>query len=94
MRSSASLHKKEYAPVAASALFSPPQLEKGRSPSGAAAILALSAYLLFAHGCHGDEDHELFEHLAVGRVSQPGSVAGSGKPDLHVGKPHPLGETP
>jgi hypothetical protein len=23
-------------------------------------FLGLSAYLLFAHGCHGDEDHELF----------------------------------
>jgi hypothetical protein len=23
-------------------------------------FLALSAYLVFAHGCHGDDDHELF----------------------------------
>ena len=24
------------------------------------ALLALAGYLLFAHGCHGDEDNELF----------------------------------
>src|ERR1700682_4059647 len=32
--------------------------------SRAAVFLALSAYLLFAHGCHGDEDHELFAPVA------------------------------
>jgi hypothetical protein len=25
-----------------------------------ALLAALTAHLLFAHGCHGDEDHELF----------------------------------
>jgi hypothetical protein len=28
--------------------------------SRALVLLSLSAYLLFAHGCHGDDDHELF----------------------------------
>jgi hypothetical protein len=27
--------------------------------------VALLGSLLFAHGCHGDEDHELFAHIAV-----------------------------
>jgi hypothetical protein len=27
-------------------------------------FLALSAYLLFAHGCHGDDDQELFAPTA------------------------------
>jgi hypothetical protein len=26
--------------------------------------LALAGYLLFAHGCHGDEDNELFARLS------------------------------
>jgi hypothetical protein len=30
----------------------------------AAAALLLAGYLLFAHGCHGDEDNELFAGLA------------------------------
>ncbi|HEY1861023.1 MAG TPA: hypothetical protein VGG61_11745 [Gemmataceae bacterium] len=34
-----------------------------------AGFLLLSGYLLFNHGCHGDEDNELFAALraAVGR---------------------------
>jgi hypothetical protein len=28
--------------------------------AGAAALVILAGYLLFAHGCHGDEDNELF----------------------------------
>jgi hypothetical protein len=28
------------------------------------AFVLLAAHLLFAHGCHGDEDHELFSTLA------------------------------
>jgi hypothetical protein len=44
-----------------------------------AVLLLLCGYLLFAHGCHGDEDNELFAPTAA--VS--GSVAnasGSDKP--------------
>jgi len=26
-------------------------------------LLLLAGFLLFAHGCHGDEDNELFAHL-------------------------------
>jgi len=33
-------------------------------------MLLLAGYLLFAHGCHGDEDNELFMRLA-----QPSSAA-------------------
>jgi hypothetical protein len=29
-------------------------------------ILLLGGYLLFSHGCHGDEDTELFCPLSVG----------------------------
>jgi hypothetical protein len=31
-------------------------------PWAVLATLALGVYLLFAHGCHGDEDNELFAH--------------------------------
>lgn len=34
--------------------------------------LLLGGYLLFAHGCHGDEDNELFNWL-----SQSGPAAGT-----------------
>lgn len=29
------------------------------------AFALLAGHLLFAHGCHGDEDHELFARLAA-----------------------------
>lgn len=29
------------------------------------ALALLTAHLLFAHGCHGDEDHELFGVVRV-----------------------------
>jgi hypothetical protein len=31
-------------------------------------VLVVGGYLLFAHGCHGDEDNELWSHLR-GRLS-------------------------
>jgi hypothetical protein len=31
------------------------------------ALALLAAYLLFCHGCYGDEDHELFACLAASR---------------------------
>ncbi len=34
-----------------------------------AAFITVAAQLLFAHGCHGDEDHELF--AAISRLMQP-----------------------
>ena len=37
---------------------SPPE-EGCRGPWGLVAVLLLAGYLLFAHGCHGDEDNEL-----------------------------------
>ena len=33
-------------------------------------LLALCAYLLFAHGCHGNEDHELLGSPAGGFVAR------------------------
>jgi hypothetical protein len=40
--------------------------------SRGAALLALCAYLLFAHGCHGDEDHELLSSITYfERKSEP-----------------------
>jgi hypothetical protein len=34
-----------------------------------AAGAGLAGYLLFCHGCHGDEDNELFARGAVSRVA-------------------------
>jgi hypothetical protein len=34
-------------------------------------FLLLAAYLLFCHGCHGDEDNELFMHLAASQLQAP-----------------------
>lgn len=44
-------------------------------PIKSAIVLALSGYLLLAHGCHGDEDTELFtgaRHMPA--LSQPGEA--------------------
>jgi len=38
--------------------------------AGAAVLIILAGYLLFAHGCHGDEDNELFSAV---RWAVPGS---------------------
>jgi hypothetical protein len=35
------------------------------------ALALLAGHLLFAHGCHGDEDHELFTRLAVAEIATP-----------------------
>jgi hypothetical protein len=40
--------------------FPPPEPACGRGWWRYAAALLLGGYLLFAHGCHGDEDTELF----------------------------------
>jgi hypothetical protein len=34
-------------------------------------MLLLLGYLLFAHGCHGDEDNELFMRLTKSPIAQP-----------------------
>jgi hypothetical protein len=41
----------------------PPEPPKRRGWIYAAAALLLAGYLLFAHGCHGDEDNELLARL-------------------------------
>ena len=33
--------------------------EKARAPWGLVVVVLVAGYLLFAHGCHGDEDNEL-----------------------------------
>jgi hypothetical protein len=38
----------------------PPEPPRGRGWWRYVAALLLGGYLLFAHGCHGDEDNELF----------------------------------
>jgi len=39
--------------------------------------LLLAGYVLFSHGCHGDEDHELFAWLRHGvLLFQPAQDAG------------------
>lgn len=55
----------------------------------AAALVA--AYLLFAHGCHGDEDNELFArltnrtHRVTPRLDEPGApTTPSNSPDEPV----------
>src|SRR6266404_4325230 len=42
---------------------------RGRRWIYATAVLVLGGYFLFAHGCHGDEDNELFAaHVAFSRA--------------------------
>ena len=45
--------------------FDPPLARTQRTlrPIHWAAFVLLAAHLLFAHGCHGDEDHELLGRL-------------------------------
>jgi hypothetical protein len=44
-----------------------------------AAVLLVCGWLLFAHGCHGDEDNELFARLLS--AARPSAAAsGSGTP--------------
>jgi len=40
--------------------------------AGGAVLIILAGYLLFAHGCHGDEDNELFTSFrqALSRLCQ------------------------
>lgn len=38
---------------------------RGPRPWQVVVLLALAGYLLFAHGCHGDEDHELFHATPI-----------------------------
>ena len=38
-----------------------PILPTGRAAFRWGVLIALAAQLLFAHGCHGDEDHELLD---------------------------------
>jgi hypothetical protein len=45
----------------------PPEPARPRGWWRYAAALLLCGYLLFAHGCHGDEDNELF---AVGKSAE------------------------
>jgi hypothetical protein len=50
------------------------------------AALLLGGYLLFAHGCHGDEDNELFaagKHL----FGEPGALAPGGAAYAKLGQP-------
>lgn len=55
---------------------SPPARDQGAPGRGWLLwpMLLLLGYLLFAHGCHGDEDNELFMRLRNGiiPVRQPG----------------------
>jgi hypothetical protein len=63
------LRRLGFQPVADSPVA--PESEKHLSLArlaGAAGLVILAAYLLFAHGCHGDEDNELFS--VVRRVTQ------------------------
>ena len=49
-----------------------PELRRVTDVCRCAILLALAAQLLFAHGCHGDEDHELFgliQHLTAESAS-------------------------
>lgn len=32
-------------------------------------LIALASYLVFAHGCHGDEDNELFAIMRTASVT-------------------------
>jgi hypothetical protein len=56
---------------------SPAQQTRRRSSfarwAGPLLLVILAGYLLFAHGCHGDEDNELFTSLAraLMRLWQP-----------------------
>jgi hypothetical protein len=53
--------------------YSPPQAPRKRLWRWitAAALLLLGGYLLFAHGCHGDEDNELFAGALVSAGTEP-----------------------
>ncbi len=44
----------------------PPEAPACARWSRVAVLLALSSYLLLAHGCHTDEDHELFKVTHIG----------------------------
>jgi MYXO-CTERM domain-containing protein len=47
-------------------LESPPEAPPKRvAPWGLVVLALLAGYLLFAHGCHGDEDNELFASAAA-----------------------------
>ncbi len=50
---------------------SPPKPRRPRGWLRYALALALGALLLLAHGCHGDEDNELFAAAGRAAAAQP-----------------------
>jgi hypothetical protein len=76
-RVSAPLAKKNrhpvWAPVSASLAQQTRQRPSFARWAGPLLLVILAGYLLFAHGCHGDEDNELFTSFAraLVRLWQP-----------------------
>ena len=62
------------------ASYPPPQPSRTKGQGGVIGIMkwivaaGVAGSLLFAHGCHGDEDHELFGQalVALGLRAEPG----------------------
>jgi hypothetical protein len=47
------------------ALHEPPAVRRWSAACRWMAFILLAGYLLFAHGCHGDEDHELLARVVA-----------------------------